>query len=1521
MDVVMGVIINFATKTAEFTVEAIRRQFDYKGNLTKMTTDVQHLEGIKDILQHNVDEARRNGEEIENIVQNWLNTVDNTVADANEIIDSEGHAKAQCSMRHFPNLCTRHQLSKKMIKMMQTISEIVAKGSFDKISYRAASQITVTPFGRGYEALESRTSMLNEIILALKDPSIFIVGVYGMGGVGKTTLMKELSWKAKNDGSFGTIVMATITSLPNLETIRRQIAEALDFKFKKKTEEGKARELRDRITKEKRILVILDDIWGRLDLTELGVPFGNDHKGCKLVVTSRDLNVLICEMGTQKEFRLEVLLEEDSWKLFEKMAGDVVHEFNIKPIAIKVAKCCAGLPLLIVTTAKALRKKQVSNWKDALNELQRFDQEGLNKKVYSTLELSYNCLESEELKLLFLLIGSFGLDYLYTGPLLVCYWGLGLFRHSHKFADARIRFNRLINDLKASSLLLESEFDRVRIHDYVRDMAKSIACRTRPTYGVKRYTKVNQWPGMDELQKCHQIILPWSFIYKLPEKLKCPELKLLQLQNIGDYLKVPDDFFSGMIELKVISLYGMMFAPSPPTSLCLLTKLQTLVLTGCVLEDISIVAELKSLEILRLERSDIKELPKEIGQLNNLRMLNITNCSALRFIPANLISSLTCLEELYMGNCFIQWDVKGSNDQSKNASLEELRSLSHLTALDIMTQDASVWPRDLLVFEKLERYNIYVGDMWKWSLDWSGNASEPNRILKLNDSRGSSILLDRGFNSLLNSAEDMCLAKIHCVRNVLYELNRGGFPQLKHLRLQDSTELQYIINSTGWVHPYPALLNLETLALQNLFNLEKICHGPIPIQSFVKLKSFEVKGCDKLKNLLRYSLVRDLPQLREIKIADCQMITEIISEVDKEIDKIIFPELCSLELESLPRLVSLCAPLTQCIHVPLIDQKVVMPHLELLKLSKINCEKLWDDKLLSHSRMQNLKSLKIDKCGSMRYAFSSSVARELVNLKSLKISNFQLLEDIFVCNSNDEDLLPMLETFEISHMEHLKSVWHNQLAPNSFCKLKQLKIQFCNKLSNIVPSNVLDKLQKLETMTVTDCPNLEVVFETQGLKADGGRQIRLDMQLKTLTLKNLPMLKHIWSGNPNESFKFQNIFQLKVIECKTLNHVLPLSMAKELQHLQEIYIEECGIEFIAAHDELADTYPILIFPELTSLSFRDLSQLRSFSHGLHTLDCPVLRHVDVLHCDKLVLFKPKSLNYQEIVPVDTVPLLSIEKFVPNTRELILNRKDVTMLCNGQLNDELIYRVTALRLRCFHDEADKFPSGFLQKFINLIKLKVTCSSFTYIFSSGSKCAGHSETTMKLRNLVLVQLDNLEFICEEKSEVQSVIQNIETLSVTRCSRLKNIIPSSALFENLEQLEVFNCGGLEYIMKSSTITNLPKLRKLCIDFCEKIEVIVASDDENDASELSFMKLGYLRLNNLPRLRSFCKGRHDFKFPLLRTLFVINCPMMETFSNGMLNAPKLIEVRVTPQDDRWNGDLNTTIKKIAVKRNSTDD
>jgi len=109
------------------------------------------------------------------------------------------------------------------------------------------------------------------------------------------------------------------------------------------------------------------------------------------------------------------------------------------------------------------------------------------------------------------------------------------------------------------------------------------------------------------------------------------------------------------------------------------------------------------------------------------------------------------------------------------------------------------------------------------------------------------------------------------------------------------------------------------------------------------------------------------------------------------------------------------------------------------------------------------------------------------------------------------------------------------------------------------------------------------------------------------------------------------------------------------------------------------------------------------------------------------------------------------------------------------------------------------------------------------------------------------------------------------------LRSIVLSSARFEKLERVTVAFCDGLENILSSSIATNLPKLRKLIIDNCEMIEVIVVSDKENDAGELAFLKLEFLRLYNLPHLRSFYKGSYNLKFPLLQKLVVGKCDMIE--------------------------------------------
>ena len=75
------------------------------------------------------------------------------------------------------------------------------------------------------------------------------------------------------------------------------------------------------------------------------------------MVTSRNQDILSCEMGTQKDFELNVLPKEEAWSLLEMMAGESVKDPNLRSTATEVAKECVGLPIVLVIVSKALKKK------------------------------------------------------------------------------------------------------------------------------------------------------------------------------------------------------------------------------------------------------------------------------------------------------------------------------------------------------------------------------------------------------------------------------------------------------------------------------------------------------------------------------------------------------------------------------------------------------------------------------------------------------------------------------------------------------------------------------------------------------------------------------------------------------------------------------------------------------------------------------------------------------------------------------------------------------------------------------------------------------------------------------------------------------------------------------------------------------------------------------------------------------------------------------------------------------------
>uniref|UniRef100_A0A7N2R0K2 Disease resistance protein At4g27190-like leucine-rich repeats domain-containing protein n=1 Tax=Quercus lobata TaxID=97700 RepID=A0A7N2R0K2_QUELO len=326
-------------------------------------------------------------------------------------------------------------------------------------------------------------------------------------------------------------------------------------------------------------------------------------------------------------------------------------------------------------------------------------------------------------------------------------------------------------------------------------------------------------------------------------------------------------------------------------------SLETLRLDQCVLEDIAMIGELRNLENLSLLHSKVEQLPRETGLLTRLRILNLSNCTKLKVIPPNVLSCLIQLEELYFGNSFSQWEVEGLNNE--RASLAELKHLSRLTTLEVHIPDANMLPKDLL-FEKLQRYKIFVGDVWDWS-----DKHENSRALKLK--LNTSFHLERGIKMLLNGIENLCLDELKGVKSVIYELDMTGFQQLKHLHVQNNVEIKYIINSRGMVISDVVFPVLEILSLKNMINLEEICHGQIPSASFRNLSIMKVEHCEKLKFIFSSTIAKGLPQLQELVIKECSIMGAIIikeGEIEDR-DMILFPQLRLLELHQLPKLVSL----------------------------------------------------------------------------------------------------------------------------------------------------------------------------------------------------------------------------------------------------------------------------------------------------------------------------------------------------------------------------------------------------------------------------------------------------------------------------------------------------------------------------------------------------------------------------------------------------------------------------------------
>uniref|UniRef100_A0A6N2KNE6 NB-ARC domain-containing protein n=1 Tax=Salix viminalis TaxID=40686 RepID=A0A6N2KNE6_SALVM len=653
---------SLVSKIAELLEGPVKKQFRYMfcfDNFVQEFNDqVMSLALAFYGLQDAVDAAKRNAEEIEIDVNKWLEDAKNEMEGVNRLENEKGK-NGKC-FTLCPKWIHQFKLSKALEKKTETLRKLEEKSKkFLKVSHKAPLQDIEFLPSKESTPSESSKEAFEQIMKALKDDNVNMIGLYGMGGVGKTTLVKEVGRRAKETQLFDEVLLAVVSQNPNVMYIQDRMAESLGLQIDEKTIEGRANRLWQRLKIEKKLLVILDDVWKVINLKEIGIPFGDDHRGCKILLTTR-LRDICSYMECQQKVFLSILSENEAWALFKINAGLSDEDSNLNTVAKKVARECQGLPIALVTVGRALRDKSTVEWEVASKQLKN--------SQFQHAEL----IE----------------DYDIPIEVLTRYTvGYGLHQDVESIEDVRKQVYVAIKTLKDCCMLLGTETEEM--HDLVRDVAIQIASSKEYGFMVKAGTGLKEWPMNNKsFEGCTTISLMGNKLAELPQGLVCPQLKVLLLELDYD-VNVPERFFEGMKEIEVLSLTrGCLSLQSLEFS----TNLQSLLLIECKCNDLISLRKLQRLKILGFMWCDfLEELPDEIGELKEIRLKK--------------------LEELLIGgSSFEGWGVVGGDSTGgMNASLTELNLLSHLAVLSLKIPRVECIPRDF-VFPRLLKYEILLGD-------------------------------------------------------------------------------------------------------------------------------------------------------------------------------------------------------------------------------------------------------------------------------------------------------------------------------------------------------------------------------------------------------------------------------------------------------------------------------------------------------------------------------------------------------------------------------------------------------------------------------------------------------------------------------------------------------------------------------------------------------------------------------------------------------------------------------------------